>query len=90
MDRLYTINLTRGAYVVKGHDAERILEAIASSDPHVLVEADLLGDGLYYSEVRVVIAHVMSVVRNAQVDDMQGGSRRLRLVTSDQTSFSTS
>lgn len=39
--------LSKGAYIVRESDAETILAAINGSERHVLVEADLLGDGVH-------------------------------------------
>lgn len=61
----YAVVMTKGAYVVKSSCAERILEAVQQSEPHILVEADLLGDGMYYSPVRLVTAHVVAIVKNS-------------------------
>lgn len=73
--------LSKGAYVVRPHDAERILEAIDRSDRHVLVEADLLGDGIHYSAVRLVTAHVIAVVKNeADVPMITSCKRALNVV----------
>jgi tRNA U38,U39,U40 pseudouridine synthase TruA len=60
----YTVYLTRGAHVVRERDAERILEAVESRAPHVLVQADILGDDLVWNSVRIIVAHVVSIVRN--------------------------
>ncbi len=65
----YSIRLTRGVYVVGAEDAERILRAIEAGEPHVLVNADTLGDGLYRTPVRIVTAHVMSVAENIAADE---------------------
>lgn len=60
----FTIVMTTGAYVVNEEYAEQVLAAVERRDPHVLVEADLLGDGLYHSPIRIVTAHVTAVVKN--------------------------
>ena len=65
MEITYSIRLTRGAYVVSREDAERVLRAVEAREPHVLVEADTIGDGLYRTPLRVVTAHVMSVAENS-------------------------
>lgn len=39
--------LSKGAYIVRESDPETILAAINGSERHVLVEADLLGDGVH-------------------------------------------
>jgi hypothetical protein len=43
----------------------RVLDAIDRKDGHVLVEADLLGSGESFSQVRLTVAHVISIVCNA-------------------------
>ncbi len=65
----YSIRMTRGVYVVDAEDAERVLRAIEAREPHVLVNADTLGDGLYRTPVRIVTAHVMSVAENISLDE---------------------
>jgi tRNA U38,U39,U40 pseudouridine synthase TruA len=80
MDTLFTINLTRGAYVVRQPDAERMLQAISARESHALVKADILGDGLYYSPVRIVVDHVISIVENEHVVNQSDPQRRLSIV----------
>lgn len=65
MESLYTITLTKGAYVVRGSDANAVLRAIEDQEPHVFVRADVLGEGTSFVSVRVVTAHVVSVIENA-------------------------
>ena len=55
--------------VVDSEDAERVLRAIEAHEPHVLVNADTLGDGLYRTPVRIVTAHVMAVAENVRVEE---------------------
>lgn len=68
MASLFTVVLTKGCYVVAQQDAEAVLKAVEDQQPHVLVRADLLGDGLVFSPVRLVTAHVIAVVANEQAD----------------------
>lgn len=79
---MFTINLTRGAYVVRQADADKILRAVEQNEPHILVEADLLGDGLYYSPVRIIVQHVIAVVKNKKSDAIDR-KPRLALVSDD-------
>ena len=83
VDCLFTVNLTRGAYVVRSADSEKLLAAIEARAPHVLVDADLLGDGLYYSPVRIVVAHVISIVQNECLINQGFQKPRLSLVHTD-------
>jgi hypothetical protein len=71
METLFTVNLSRGAYVVRLEDAERVLRAIEDRAPHVLVAADQLGDGLHFAPVRIVVSHVISVLEN-EIETTQG------------------
>jgi len=64
MNRSFTLVLTKGRYVVSEADAERVLKSVQDQDAHVLVRADMLGDGLVYSPVRIVVSHVIAVVEN--------------------------
>lgn len=52
---------------MRSSDADLVLEAISSEHPHVLVQADILGDGLYFSPVRIVLKHVISIMENEKV-----------------------
>ncbi len=61
--------MTRGAYVVGRDEAERTLAAIEARVPHVLLDIDLLGDGLYRSKVRLITAHVISIIENSNVQE---------------------
>jgi hypothetical protein len=79
MEVLFTINLSRGAYVVRLQDAERVLRAVEERSPHVLVEADLLGDGLHFAHVRIVVSHVISVIKNGTEDAAGQSGPRLSL-----------
>ena len=65
MQDTFTIVLSKGAYVVDQNSAETVLAAIENGAKHVLIKADVLGDGLCLADVRVVTAHVISVLRNA-------------------------
>lgn len=64
MERSFTVILTKGRYVISESDAELILRSVEEKRAHVLVRADMLGDGLAFSPVRIVIAHVIAVVSN--------------------------
>lgn len=78
--------MTRGAFVVSEDDATRVLQAVENHEPHVLVSADTMGDGLYTNPVRLIADHVIAIVENPQDDGqpaMPGGDeRRLRAVRS--------
>ncbi|MBC5815889.1 MAG: hypothetical protein GIW97_05030 [Candidatus Eremiobacteraeota bacterium] len=65
MSSTFAIVLSKGSYVVGESCALRVIKAIEDAEPHVLVNADLLGDGLCYSLVRLVTAHVIAIVDNA-------------------------
>jgi hypothetical protein len=65
METLFTVVMSKGSYVVREADALRVLDAIDRKDGHVLVEADLLGSGESFSQVRLTVAHVISIVCNA-------------------------
>lgn len=82
MTSTYSIRMTRGVYVVDAEDAERVLRAVETSEPHVLVNADALGDGLFRVPIRIVTAHVMSIAENAAIDAcaLEPGSPSLRVV----------
>jgi hypothetical protein len=83
MDCSYSIRMTRGIYVVSSEDAERVLHAVESGEPHVLVDADTFGDGLSHVPVRIVTAHVMSVAKNLPATDQaegEGTRASLRLI----------
>jgi hypothetical protein len=80
MEALFTINLSRGAYLVRAQDAERVLRAVEERAPHVLVEADLLGDGLHFAPVRIVVNHVISVLENGTEDATSQSGSRLSIV----------
>jgi hypothetical protein len=83
MDVTYSIRMTRGAYVVSRDDAERVLHAVEAREPHVLVDADTVGDGLYRNPIRIVTAHVLSVAENVAVVPDEGlvpKARALRAV----------
>lgn len=71
----YTVFLTKGAYVVKQPDAERILDAVERSEPHVLVSADLFGDGIHFAAVRIVTAHVIAITQNESIPDERSSLR---------------
>lgn len=64
MGHSFTVILTKGRYVVSEADAEIVLKGVEEQRPHVLVRADMFGDGLAYSPVRIVVAHVIAVVAN--------------------------
>lgn len=72
----YAIVMTKGAYVVSEDDALRVLEAVEQSQPHVLVCADLLGDGIAEHRVRIITSHVIAVVDSSNAH----ASPALRLV----------
>lgn len=75
MDQSFTVVLTKGRYVVRESDAHEILTAIERKAAHVLVRADMLGDGVTFSPVRIVVQHVIAVVANEQPD-----ARRMSIV----------
>jgi hypothetical protein len=78
MPPMFTVNLTRGAYVVNEPDAQTILDAVAKKEPHTLVRADILGDGIVFNAVRLVTAHIVSIVQNKAGDALDHASERWR------------
>lgn len=72
MENTFTIVLTKGRFVVDESDAAAVLRAVEEHSPHVLVRADMLGDGLAYAPVRVVTAHVIAVTANEQTQAARG------------------
>lgn len=85
MERSYTVRLTRGAYVVDEADADKVLKAVENQEPHVLVKADTFGDGLHFAPVRVITAHVISVIENLTAAEATVGDAplpRLRVMSS--------
>jgi hypothetical protein len=81
MSQTFTVILTRGAYVVRETDANKIMEAVRKSEPHVLVDADMIGDDLYYTPVRIVTTHVVAVAANLEEACKDVPQRRLFMVT---------
>jgi hypothetical protein len=80
MVETFAVVLSKGAYIVRQHDAERILDAIDRSERHLLVDADLLGDGIHFSPVRIVLAHVIAIVKNDSRVDSPRPNTTLRLL----------
>jgi hypothetical protein len=80
MDHTFTVFMTRGAYVVGEPDAQRILRAIDVGDAHVSVEADIFGDGLARQSMKIVTAHVISVVANTNQVEAPWERRPLTVV----------
>jgi hypothetical protein len=76
MEASYTVRLTRGSYVVDESDAVKVLQAIEERRAHVLVQADAFGDGLQLAPVRLITAHVVSVIANPACAFVESGERR--------------
>jgi hypothetical protein len=72
MTDTFTLVMSKGSYVLDEEQASAVLQALEECTPHILVDADIAGDGLYRSAVRVVTAHVVALIRNEPKNSERG------------------